>query len=77
MKKENIKIGSWMIEPDGSMLHENPYYCIEGFELNGCNWITHMACKNWVDIKEFIRAFFAACRRRGLTFVEIRSDFTF
>jgi len=77
MNKNNTKIGTWTIEPDGSMLHERPYYCIEGASLDQGNWITHMVKKNWVDAKVFVEAFFAACLRRGLVSVSLRSDYNY
>lgn len=75
MNKNKTKIGTWEIEPDGSMLHENPYYCIEGYRLEEGNWLTHMVAKNWVDAREFISAFFTACRVRGLESVTLNPKY--
>lgn len=69
-------IGPWAIGTDGTMVHESPYYYIEGSRLNNENWILHMADKRWVDVRIFVRAFFTACRIRGLDKVTIRADFT-
>lgn len=70
-------VGSWNIEKDGSMTHETPYYDIDGASLSTGNWLTHMACKRWVDMREFTHAFFTACRVRGIQNVTLRADITF
>lgn len=75
MNKSNTKIGTREIEPDGSMLHEKPYYCIEGNRLEEGNWLTHMVAKNWVDAREFIRAYFTACQVRGLESVTLNPNY--
>ena len=75
MKKID-KINGWTIEKDGSMVHDSGYY-IEGYRLNEGNWLTHMAAKNWVDMKEFTRAYFYACQVRGITEVNLRTDYMF
>jgi hypothetical protein len=75
MNKNNTKIGTWEIEPDGSMLHEKPYYCIEGNRLGEGNWLTHMVAKNWVDAREFVRAYFIACQIRGLESVTLNPNY--
>lgn len=79
MKKEiqKMQIGSWFIEPDGSMTHASPAYDIDGARLAEGNWITHMAEKRWVDLREFVRAYFTACQIRGLRTVSLRTDFMF
>lgn len=72
--KKIEKIGPWSIEQDGTMVHESTNYYIEGARLNDENWLTHMARKKWVDMKEFVDAYFTACRVRGLDRVSIRTD---
>ena len=62
--RKKITIGSWVIEKDGTMLHDNPYYYIEGRYLTATDWIQHMAAKNWVNIKTFLHAYLVACRVR-------------
>lgn len=71
------RIGSWSIEKDGTMVHRETNYYIEGNRLNNENWLIHMAAKRWVDMREFTQAYFAACRTRGLTNVNVRADITF
>lgn len=74
MRERRERGDYWEIEKDGTMIHKDPYYYIEGARLNDENWLTHMARKKWVDMKEFVDAYFTACRVRGLDRVSIRTD---
>ena len=75
-RTEKIKVHDWEIDPDGTMLHERPYYCIEGGCLDQGNWIMHMFRKNWVNPYDFVDAFFHACRVRGLDKVTLDPKMT-
>ena len=72
--RKKIKIGSWVLEKDGTMLHDNPYYYIEGGSLTATDWIPHMAAKNWVNIKTFLHAYLVACRVRGIKHLTIDTE---
>ena len=37
-QRENIQVGDWTIEPDGTMVHRSPAYDIEGARLTETNW---------------------------------------
>ena len=74
-QKQNIQVGDWTIEPDGTMVHESPAYDIEGTRLTDTNWIAHMAQKNWVNMRIFVRAYFMACQVRGIRTVTVKTNF--
>ena len=59
------KTNPWTIEKDGTMTHKDTNYIIEGYRLNEGNWIAHMAEKRWVNITDFLAAFFEAARVAG------------
>ena len=73
MREKQEKGDFWEIQKDGTMVHKTPYYYIDGSRLDE-DWIVHMSRKNWVDMKEFIRAYLTACRVRGIKMVNIRTD---
>ena len=70
-QRENIQVGDWTIEPDGTMIHHD----IEGSRLTETNWIAHMAQKNWVNVRIFVRAYFMACQVRGIRTVTVKTNF--
>lgn len=74
---QKIQVGTWAIDRAGNMYHASPAYDIDGSRLGDGNWITHMAAKRWVDMREFVRAYFTACQIRGLRTVSLRTDFMF
>lgn len=71
---KNYLIGSWKIEKDGTMVHQDTNYYIEGDRLSEDNWIQHMAEKKWVDLRQFVRAYLLACQVRGIKSVKISTS---
>lgn len=61
----------WTVSKDGDISHKGNEYVIASFRLGAENWIGHMAEKRWVDMNTFIPAYIEACRRAGVTFVQI------
>ena len=69
-RKKEIEANDWKVQKDGTMLHEDPYYCIEGYRLAE-NWLEHMKGKRWVNMSTFVDAYIRACYAAGVKNVQI------
>lgn len=69
-RKREIEASDWKVLRDGTMTHEDPYYCIEGSRLRE-NWLEHMRAKSWVRMDTFVEAYIRACYSAGVKTVDI------
>lgn len=69
MKKRDFK---WKVYPDGSLECEDAGYDITPRQLVKDDWLLmHMMEKTWVDMNEFLPAYFRAMRILGLHYKTI------
>lgn len=65
----------WFLTPDGDMFNAWSDYEIDSDRLDEDDWILHCMSKRWFDANTFIPAYFEACRRKGLKFVQMRISY--
>ena len=61
----------WYISENGCLMNARAEYHIHADELEKSHWIGHLMQKRWFDANTFIPAYFEACRRYGVTSVEM------
>ncbi len=59
------RFGNWHVSENGDMNFKNGRYQIFGYQLSQDNWILHMLEKDWVNLNEFVPAYFHALRNIG------------
>ena len=62
-------IRGWRVDEDGNLIGSYPNghdYPIAKDRLMECDWIAHMASKTWVDLSQFVPAYFKACMMAGI-----------
>jgi hypothetical protein len=64
-----IKYPQWSIDNGGNLCYNNAFGCedytIEKHRLAEANWILHLLEKEWVDMNDFIPAYFVALAKAG------------
>ena len=72
----NRKFGEWEVdEYKFTVFNKKMNYSIEGDRLTEEDWIYHLRKKNWVDLNEFIPAYFYALSLKGITKLKIRTSY--
>lgn len=74
-KKQKNSWGIWKVSNKGTLTckRDNGFtYDIHFDRLTENNWIQHMREKIWVDMNDFIPAYFEALRRRGIKELTIK-----
>lgn len=61
----------WYINEKGCLMNARTEYHIHAEELGMNHWMCHLMQKRWFDANTFIPAYFEACRRYGITTVEM------
>lgn len=80
MKKEAKNFGEWHVTESGDMIHTDYKYKIDGYRLvskidDNNEWILHMMDKKWVDMNDFIPAYFHALKNLDTQYVEIKTHY--
>ena len=70
--KPKNDFGGWHVYPDGSLEYTERGYLIEADRLREDDWILHLLTKRWVDMNDFIPAYFQAMRNAGIQHANIR-----
>lgn len=70
--KPKNDFGGWHVCPDGTLDYKHGRYIIEGYRLTKNDWILHMMGKSWVNMNDFIPAYFQAMRNAGIQHATIR-----
>ncbi len=66
------QFGGWLVYPDGTLEHKQNGYLIGANRLRNDDWILHLLEKSWVDMNDFIPAYFQAMRNAGIQHATIR-----
>ena len=77
MKKENkqstVSFGQWEVSSEGHLTCTERDYNISNWRLTKSNWILHLQSKGWVNLNDFIPAYFKALEIRGIDSVVIQT----
>ena len=58
--------GKWIVTKEGDLDYNNGRYFIDHKRLNEKDWLSHIQEKGWIDLNDFIPAFWAACKVVGI-----------
>lgn len=62
-KQCDATYGEWSVNTNGDLWRGN--YFIDGDRLLEKNWMIHMMEKSWINMNDFVPAYFHALRNRG------------
>jgi len=68
-----MKFGKWKVYRNGDINFDNGYYFIDANRLKTEDWILHLMEKGWVDMNDFIPAYFQALQNIGVKHIKIQS----
>ena len=71
-KKENLYFGQWKVQSDGSVKCTERDYVIASSRLSKGDWICHLKDKDWVNLNDFIPAYFKALEIQGINKLQMR-----
>ena len=70
-KKEET-FGTWKVSLNGDMEDQNGTKYSSKQITTEDDFIVHMMEKSWIDLNDFIPAYFQACTNAGIQFVKIK-----
>ena len=72
--KNKVRIfGKWKVTNEGDLIYDNGIYVIDENRLKDEDWILHlMESKGWIDLNEFIPAYFYALEIKEIEYLKIR-----
>jgi hypothetical protein len=62
--KNNLK--KWAVSENGDLTYNNERYVIDQKNIIDDDWLLHIMDKNWIDLNDFIPAYFEALKRCGI-----------
>ena len=65
------KFEDWKVYKNGDIFHKEMNYLIEGIRLQENDWIEHMIDKNWVNLNNFMPAYFQALANINISKINI------
>lgn len=68
------KFNDWKVYKNGDIIHTEMNYLISGDRLKENDWIEHMMYKGWVDLNDFIPAYFQALSYKNIESITIKLD---
>lgn len=68
-----MNFGKWKVYQNGDIDFDNGYYFIDGSRLQDEDWIYHLLEKNWVNMNDFLPAYFQALQNVGIELIQVRS----
>jgi hypothetical protein len=68
-----MEFGKWKVLKNGDMDFDNGRYFIDGNRLGHEDWILHLMEKDWVNMNDFIPAYFQALQNIGIKYLKIQS----
>ena len=64
--KQRSVFGDWKVSKCGDMSYKKGVYNIYDYQLPDNDWIAHMMEKEWVNLNDFMPAYFQACKNAGI-----------
>jgi hypothetical protein len=68
-----MNFGKWKVYQNGDIDFDNGYYFIDGSRLQDEDWIYHLLEKNWVNMNDFLPAYFQALKNIDIELIQVRS----
>ena len=68
-----MNFGKWKVYQNGDIDFDNGYYFIDGSRLLDEDWIYHLLEKNWVNMNDFLPAYFQALKNIDIELIQVRS----
>ena len=67
-----MKYGLWEVTKEGHLIGKD-HYEISNDRLKSADWILHLSKKGWVNMNDFIPAYFEACKINKIKNVTIQT----
>lgn len=68
-----MNFGKWKVYQNGDIDFDNGHYFIDGSRLQDEDWIYHLLEKNWVNMNDFLPAYFQALKNIDIELIQVRS----
>jgi hypothetical protein len=68
----NGVFGDWVVTKQGDLDYNNGRYFISCERLKEKDWLSHMQEKGWIDLNDFIPAFWYACKINNIVNLTIK-----